>query len=57
MTLDFTLLKDNNLVFLVGLGPEISFKVSLSTTSITPHYQILVFHPVFDILFCVLINL
>jgi hypothetical protein len=34
-------------VFVVGLGPEISLSLSLSTAKTMSHYQMLVIHPAF----------
>ena len=53
-TLDYVVLKDKTLVFVVGLGPEVSFRACLSATRIMPHYQMLVNHTAFylSFMFC-----
>jgi hypothetical protein len=50
-TLDCVLLKDSNLVFVVGLRPTINSRACLlSTTRTTPHCQMLIIHPAFNLM-------
>jgi hypothetical protein len=56
-TLDCVLLKDSNLVLLVGLGPGIGFSsLSLGSARTTPHCKLLVFHPASYLQFYILLR-